>query len=352
MDPQSGEIRILSFTYDTPIVEMESNPTAAEKINEFIALQGEAFYTGEEYGDGFGTGYNNMLTLAEDNYVYQVESHAEYPNYEMSADRRVAVLRNDGTVLSFLFTDYYYMGGAHGSTMSRAYCFDVSTGELLTLDAISSEPSALAGALADNMIAQVKESEELQQRIDLLNTDLASALSALVREGSWYFDYDAVVLFSDDYEISSHASGPIAFRVPYDAVAQFLSPRYISIAPTGTAEFFVTPTDAVGEADIEIIDMVRIGDGDTTLYLIAKGPAHDVRLTSVEYSGTFYETAQRWSCSFMENCAVQVSTMIPDGMPNLKLSYRNADGLQNLYLTQSGEDGSFILLNGTIEAIG
>ena len=55
----------------------------------------------------------------------------------------------------------------------------------------------------------------------------------------------------------------------------------------------------------------------------------------------------------MENCAVQVSTWIPDGMPNLKLSYRNSEGLQNFYLTQSGEDGSLILMPGdSIEAVG
>jgi len=95
-----------------------------------------------------------------------------------------------------------------------------------------------------------------------------------------------------------------------------------------------------------------VGDGEQTLYLIANGKAHDVRLTSVEYSGAFYETAQLWSCSVMEKCAVQVSTWIPDGMPNLKLSYRTADGLQNLYLTQSGEDGSLILMDDSIEAIG
>ena len=244
------------------------------------------------------------------------------------------------------------MGGAHGSTTTRAYCFDVSTGDLLTLDAVSTDREAFAAALTAARVGEVTASEELQQRIDLLDTDLETALSALVREGSWYLDYDAVVLFADDYEISSHASGPVAFRVPYDLVASCLVPRYISVAPTGSAEFFVTPTDAVGEADIEILDMVRAGEGGTTLYLIAKGPAHDVRLTSVEYSGVFYETAQLWSCSRMENCAVQVSTVIPEGMPNLKLSYRTADGLQNFYLTQSGEDGSLILMDGSIQAVG
>ena len=77
-----------------------------------------------------------------------------------------------------------------------------------------------------------------------------------------------------------------------------------------------------------------------------------MRLTSVEYAGAFYETAQLWSCSLMRDCALQLETVIPDGMPNLKISYRAMDGLKNLYLTQSGEDGSLILMDDSIEAIG
>jgi hypothetical protein len=97
---------------------------------------------------------------------------------------------------------------------------------------------------------------------------------------------------------------------------------------------------------------VKIDEGGTELFLEAEGTARDVRLISVEYSGIFYETALRWSCSVMEDCAVQLSTMIPDGMPNLKISYHDQEGLKNLYLTESGRDGSLILMDDSIEAIG
>lgn len=354
MDPQSGETCILRFAYDTPQVEIESNPAAADRINEFIALKNESFYTGEDYGFGENsyTGYNNMLTLAEDFYLYQIESGGEAPSFEMSADRRAVIVRNDGGVLSLLLSDYTYAGGAHGNSVTRAYSFDVSTGELLTLDDISTDTAAFANVLANEMINQVKNSPELQERIYIENTDLGSALSVLVREGSWYFDYDGIVIFSDDYEISSHATGPISFRVPYDVAAAYLIPRYIPEATVETVAFYVVPAENMNEGITEIVDMIKIGDGGTTLYLLANGTARDVRLTSVDYSGSFYETAQLWSCSIMHDCAVQISTTIPEGMPNLKISYRANDGLKSFYLSESGEDGSLILVDDSIEAVG
>ena len=352
MDPQSGETRILSFSFDTPMIEMENNPAAAEKINEFIALQSEAFYTGEDYGDGYGTGYNNMLTLAEDNYLYQMESGAEYPNLEMSADRSAAILRNDGTVLSLLFNDYSYTGGAHGLMVSRAYCFDVESGDVLTLDTVSVDPEGFASFLTSFMLDEIQSDPELAERIYLEETELEPALSALVREGSWYFDYDGMVFFSDDYEFSSHAAGPISFLVPYDAAAAYLYPRYIPEAGTENAAFHVLPAEEMVEGNTEILDMVKISDTGTSLYLVVNGAAHDVRLTSVQYSDAFYETAQLWSCSVMRDCAVQIQTDIPDGMPNLKISYRTQDGLKSLYLTMSGEDGSLILMDGSIRPVG
>ena len=54
----------------------------------------------------------------------------------------------------------------------------------------------------------------------------------------------------------------------------------------------------------------------------------------------------------MTNCAVQISTVIPEGMPNLRISYRAEDGLRYLYLTESGEDGSLILADDSIQAVG
>ena len=72
-DPQDGSKLILTFSYDTPTVYIEGGEAAAAAINEQTALMEDTFYS----GNGYGTGYNDMLTMAEDNYNYIVSSGIE-----------------------------------------------------------------------------------------------------------------------------------------------------------------------------------------------------------------------------------------------------------------------------------
>ena len=55
----------------------------------------------------------------------------------------------------------------------------------------------------------------------------------------------------------------------------------------------------------------------------------------------------------MKDSAIQLETMIPDGIPNLMVSYTDADGVNHSKLvSQSGMDGSFLLIDDNIEVLG
>ena len=56
----------------------------------------------------------------------------------------------------------------------------------------------------------------------------------------------------------------------------------------------------------------------------------------------------------MSDCAIQLVTLIPEGMPDLMISYTTADGLRHHSLiSQSGIDGSISLTDAeTVEAVG
>ena len=90
-DPQNGSKLILTFSYDTPVVFMEGAEPVAAAINEQTALLEETYYT----GNGYGTGYNDMLTMAEDNYNYIVSNGIEGGMYELVSSRTVMVERMD-----------------------------------------------------------------------------------------------------------------------------------------------------------------------------------------------------------------------------------------------------------------
>ena len=357
-DPQFGETLILSFSYETPMVINEENPDAADKVNEFIGLLNEAYITGEDYGEGAGIGYNNMLTYAEENYGMQLEMNLEYPTFELTAARHIAIPRNDGRVLTLLFNDNSYTGGAHGSYSTRGYSFDMATGEKLSLASLSADEAALRDFLTQEMVQQAREDAYIHDQMEgFVEEDaLEETLAALLRSGSWYLDYEGMEIFSDLYEISSYAAGMVSFRIPNEKLLGHVDDRFLAAPAPAGGEMRAVPAEEMEDGSMEIVDMVKVYDEGTTVYLVADGPVQDLRVSSVDYfdyNGSFNESAVHWSCSGMENAAVQLVTVIPDGMPNLKIAWRGAAGEQSVFLTQSGEDGSLILMpEDSIEAVG
>lgn len=362
-DPQQGTELILSFSYETPYVHVPANVSAEETINEFIAMIDESFYTGDTYGlvydSGCAYGYNNMLTMAEDNYNYIVNStiNFEGKGFELANHRTVSVERCDEELLTLLYHDYVNLGGVHGSYGYRAYNFDLKDGSVASLDSIAEDPEYLRIFLLNYMINAVDGDEELQQRMaGFVNEEgmpsLEDALAALIREGSWYFTEDGITIFSDLYELCSYAAGIIGFKIPYSELEGYIKAEYLPEETAGEAAFSVVPAEELRESSKEIIDMLKLQEDGQTVYLVAEGKARDVRISRVDYADGFYETERLWYCSEMEDCVLQLVTAIPEGMPELKLSYSDLSGEHVFYLSQSGVDGSLILVDEGIEAVG
>ena len=360
-DPREGTELILSFSYETPYVHIPANMAAEERVNEYIAMLNESFYTGDSYGivydSGCAPGYINMLTEAEDNYNFIVDSGVEYAAYELANSRTVSVQRCDDAVLSLRYYDYINLGGVHGGYAYRAYNFDTTTGELITLDDLSNDSAGLKAFLKSYMLERVRESAELQQQMEgfvdcegMPSTE--EALSALVREGSWYMNDKGLLICSDLYELGSYAAGTMEFFIPFNSLEAYIKPQYIPETMTETGLFKVIPAEQLNESSKEIIDMLRLSDDGQALYLVAEGTAKNVRLAKVDYADRFYETETLWHCSNMTNCVLQLVTNVPEGMPELKISYCDAAGEHVYYLSQSGIDGSFILVGDNIEAVG
>ena len=350
-DPQDGSKLILTFSYDTPTVYIESGETAAAAINEQTALMEDAFYT----GNGYGTGYNDMLTMAEDNYNYVVNAGIEGGILELVNSRTVSVERMDDRVLTLLYNDYSFTGGAHGFYGDTGCSFDVETGRLLSLEDLSGDYDALAAFLTDYMVNTVENDPELAQRIDLglfeEGTGYAEILAPLLRQGAWYFDGQGLVIFSSLYEISSYAAGPIVFSIPYAQLQGHVDDRWLpgEIQDSGSLELA-----AGGEMlpdNTPIIDKLDVDAEGESLYLIARGSVKNLRIAKGEYVNSFYVTENLWNCAGMENCALQLQCLIPEGMPNLRVSFDDAQGSHSYYLSHSGLDGS-VILTDTVEAVG
>lgn len=343
-DPQQGTELILSFSYATPYVHIPGNAAAEENINEFIAMLNESYYTGDTYGvvydSGFAPGYSNMLTLAEDNYNYIVNSAVNFEGglTPLGCHRWFTVPRIDESVLSLRFYDYLSMADGQEKIGQKNYNFDTRTGELLTLDSLSDDSEAIKTFISSD----IQESEGGQ--FDVTFT-----------EGDWYFSHRGLHIITETGGADTLDSGVKAsweYAVSYSELADYLKPEYIPAEITDTANFGLVPAEALSESSKEIIDMLKFHDDGQALYLVVDGQASNVSISRVDYTDHFYVTERLWFCSVMEDCALQLLTNIPEGMPELKLSYTDAEGEHELYLSQSGEDGSFILVDGSIEAVG
>ena len=350
-DPQDGSKLILTFSYDTPTVYIEGGEAAADAINEQTALMEDAFYT----GNGYGTGYNDMLTMAEDNYNYIVSNGIEGGMLELANSRTVSVERMDGQVLSLLYNDYTFTGGAHGFYGDTGCSFDVETGRLLSLEDLSSDYEALASFLTDTMVNAVENDSELAQRIDLglfeEGTGYAEILAPLLRQGSWYFDSQGLVIFSSLYEISSYAAGPIFFHIPYAELQGHIDDRWLPEVIQGSGSLELAAGGEMLPDSTPIIDKLDVDNEGESLYLIVRGSVKNLRIVRGEYVNSFYVTQELWNCGSMDNCALQLRCLIPEGMPNLRISYDDSEGSHSYYLSHSGLDGS-VILTDTVEAVG
>ena len=350
-DPQNGSKLILTFSYDTPVVLMEGAEPVAAAINEQTALLEETYYT----GNGYGTGYNDMLTMAEDNYNYIVSNGIEGGMYELVSSRTVSVERMDARVLTLLYNDYSFTGGVHGFYGDTGYSFDLSTGKLLRLEDLSGDYDALASFLVETMVTTVENDPELAQRIDLglfaEGTGYADILSPLLRQGSWYFDSQGLVIFSSLYEISSYAAGPVFFHIPYAELQGHVDEQWLPEEIQGSGSLELAAGGEMLTDSTPIIDKLDVDAEGETFYLIVRGSVKNLRIARGDYLDGFYVTADLWNCAGMDNCALQLHCLIPEGMPNLRVSFDDADGSHSYYLSHSGLDGS-VILTDTVEAVG
>ena len=351
----SGKL-ILTFGSDVVKVVMDDR-TAADRINQFLAMRDEMFYSGSGNGDGL----NEILELATDNYA-MVNELGTTQNTEFSCSRSAAVERGDSRILSIRYRVNTYTGGAHGLAFDRAYVFDAATGVLLTLDDLSTDRAALEQAMLDKMTELIETDVRYQPLQDYMTSfqsdrSMEDSLRALLREGSWLLSEEGLVVFSDLYEIGSYADGIIRFTLRYDELGELLKEDWRPIERLESGELLIRDLNDAGSSAISLLDMVSAAEDGAQFRLFSQGTVYDVSIASAVYINDhvgFYRTDTLWYCSYLSNAGVQLQTRIPDGMPDLMIRFLDADGeAHSLLLTQSAEDGAVILLEEAhVEAVG
>jgi len=183
------------------------------------------------------------LTMAREHYAgLDEEQRAYWTNY--AEELIVGDICQFSGLVSVWGGGYSNYGGAHGWESIRAWSFDLTTGEFLTLDnldAQSSTDSALGESLTHTLAMAVLEQIDAQGLSEYYFEDYASYIFDLAANASFYFDFRGMTIAFDPAVIAPYAASAQKFYIPFS--------RFYNALDSHTQSLLDVPQDEIILAD-------------------------------------------------------------------------------------------------------
>lgn len=193
--------------------------------------------------DALDASAQEALAMAREHYAgLDEEQRAYWANYaeELIVDD---ICQFSGLV-SVWGGGYSNYGGAHGWESIRAWSFDLTTGEFLTLDGLDAQPStdsALGESLTHTLAMAVLEQIDAQGLSEYYFEDYASYIFDLAANASFYFNDKGMTITFDPAVIAPYAASAQKFEIPYS--------RFYNALDSHTQSLLNVPQDEIIIAD-------------------------------------------------------------------------------------------------------
>ena len=193
--------------------------------------------------DALDASAQEALAMAREHYAgLDEEQRAYWANYaeELIVDD---ICQFSGLV-SVWGAGYSNYGGAHGWESIRAWSFDLTTGEFLTLDGLDAQPStdsALGESLTHTLAMAVLEQIDAQGLSEYYFEDYASYIFDLAANASFYFNDKGMTITFDPAVIAPYAASAQKFEIPYS--------RFYNALDSHTQSLLDVPQDEIIIAD-------------------------------------------------------------------------------------------------------
>lgn len=187
-----------------PVVTIEGNEAAGEKINADILARVEAFRADTALQD-----------YAKEDYPVHLAEGYDFPFFAYEESMGFSNSRADSNVISFEIGYYEFSGGAHGNYSSNGVSYNAQTGDVISFSELSGDSDSFhADTLAYNK--ELARTEEYREKMfpedSVINDDMEKVLYA---DGKWYLSPEGLVFISDPYGLGPYVSGTIEFLIPY-----------------------------------------------------------------------------------------------------------------------------------------
>ncbi|MCM1257980.1 MAG: DUF3298 and DUF4163 domain-containing protein [Roseburia sp.] len=279
---KDGKSPVLDVDVSYPSISIPDKEEISEKINTALKSEVETFWNFENENASYA---REDFEMAADDENYTFEPYTASFSY--------TVKRCDPQIISIVFSQYDYTGGAHGNPWQYGVTFDAATGNRIQLEGLSSDYSAFYNVLLTNLNHQAI----LPAYQDYIFSDFAADVeTALLKDSAaWYLDSSGITFISNPYVLGSYAAGTFEFNIPYSELkglkgAYGYSGNYIRKLFPGISAFYDINTDGTEE---EICySITKDEDNDYTLSLMVNGQDFSKELKKLHitypFTGAYY----------------------------------------------------------------
>lgn len=367
----------------TVATEPPTEPTVPETIPEIAYIQEPMVavsvpviteYTQQEETTLFTYSYQYMSLIQPDSFVaekivldfqtrqdifradatgYSEQAKAAYTGAEGWTPYLMQALyspmRVDQNVLSLYGSHVRWTGGFHPEHHCICANYSMITGDVLTLGSILAHEDQIP-ALGDLVIEAINAVKDEKAIMDGFEVTIRNRLETNVNfDEDWYFSNEGLCFCFSPYEIAPYSSGTIVVTIPYEKLTGVMDDSFFP-AERSTVYGEVTASrfqDADQSTLTQIAEVILDREGEMLfLYTDKKVDQVTLELGQWDQDGVvFTPTCAVFATQALTpGDAIMVQTQIPDVMPTLRLSYVSGDETITRYISQSGEDGSILLL--------
>lgn len=256
--------------------------------------------------------------------------------------------RIDPGVLSFFGLNVQYSGASHPDRTGTAANYDMLTGDVLTLAGIMA-PGASANDFCELVIAELTANKESLKIYDHFEETVRYRFEAdPSQDEGFYFTQEGLCFFFDPMELAPYSTGVVHVEIPYQKLSGLLYDGYFPDEQdyaTGTI-IAHRHSDDKAESFTQIAELT-LDPGGEMIFLYSDASVRNIRIEvgawdilGIAFTPAYTAFA---AYSLTPGDAIMLETYIPDTMPNLRLNYQSQGKTLQLFISQSGKDGSIIL---------
>ncbi len=292
--------------------------------------------------------YDEVVEMAREDRANRLESvqdsEWEWSFVPYCGERRAIVTRADGAVVSILYSNYIYTGGVHGFSWCESAVYSSRTGKPLSRADICGGSDEEFLRFCADYITDLSHSEAYADYQEAFFEGYEADIPDVIAASAWYLSDAGVVFPISPYELGPYAMGSIEFCVPYSALGGIIADEFIPPERDGMPGSLSLVKGAAGSFNASIDK----GRGEVAVLKVS-GSVYDLTIASVtNFYDDYYFTTDS-DAIFAGVCRDGDSFFLrdyyPDVAPAFSVSYTDGTGRKHEYiLTQSGEDGSILML--------